>query len=793
MAVNEDIEITIESEPSQFTELEVIPIYGPTGNGISRIEKTDTSYNVDTYTIYFTNGTTTTFTVTNGISILDIQKTDTTGLVDTYTISLSDGNTHTFTVTNGAGISNIAKTSTSGLVDTYTVTLNNSDSYTFTVTNGKAGTIEIGTVTTGAAGSSASVTNVGTDNEAILDFVIPKGDKGDKGDTGTAATIEVGTTTTGEAGTNASVTNSGTSSAAVFNFTIPKGDKGDTGNTGATGNGVSGTSLLSWEGLVKTYRMSYTNGSYFDFTVENGTGQVDWGGISGVISQQTDLQDVLHSSKGYLDNGTLLFDSTLFNYVYGYNHSTFDRSKFSVVGTPTITDEGVVTTADSSNYAQLNFDFSKDHTFEIEIKGNNSTATTIRPFNNGYQVYINPNNSNRCLLYVNSGASYSIGGVYDDALKTNYTLKLKIKKVGLTYTVNYVINGTITGTSTTTLATTPTYETYIRFQGSLDAQHSVDLKTLKLYDASGYPVFSGNKTGIDTIKPADYTVVGTPTISADGIASDFSSSNYITLSYNTNVNNIEVICSFNTSTVNTGQYILGNALGIFGNGRFFSNLGNGDKYSSVFASANTFYLAKISLKSGQHLCQISTDNGINWQTICDVANSGTFGSLKVGISAASTNPFNGLIDLNALKIYVNGDLVYQPCLHIPYNLSSTGSKIVDVAYRDRVIDVYNQYGSANYYTIDEINENCTLPMGEIYGLIGQRTLRASYRNGINYWEEYSDRTLEQGGSCTSGTTVNLLKPFADTNYVLTVPYSAKTTTSFTPSASGDWIAKGLGE
>lgn len=41
---------------------------GETGNGIDRIEKTSTSGLVDTYTIYYTNGTTTTFTVTNGQS-----------------------------------------------------------------------------------------------------------------------------------------------------------------------------------------------------------------------------------------------------------------------------------------------------------------------------------------------------------------------------------------------------------------------------------------------------------------------------------------------------------------------------------------------------------------------------------------------------------------------------------------------------------------------------------------------------------------------------------------------------
>jgi hypothetical protein len=41
---------------------------GETGNGIDRIEKTSTSGLVDTYTIYYTNGTTYTYTVTNGQS-----------------------------------------------------------------------------------------------------------------------------------------------------------------------------------------------------------------------------------------------------------------------------------------------------------------------------------------------------------------------------------------------------------------------------------------------------------------------------------------------------------------------------------------------------------------------------------------------------------------------------------------------------------------------------------------------------------------------------------------------------
>lgn len=53
--------------------------------------------------------------------------------------------------------------------------------------------------------------------------------KGAKGDTGTAASITIGSVTTGAAGSNASVTNSGTASNVVLNFTLPRGRDGKDG------------------------------------------------------------------------------------------------------------------------------------------------------------------------------------------------------------------------------------------------------------------------------------------------------------------------------------------------------------------------------------------------------------------------------------------------------------------------------------------------------------------------------------------------------------------------------------
>lgn len=102
--------------------------------------------------------------------------------------------------------------------------------------DGESATIEVASTTTLPAGSSATVSNVGTASAARLAFGIPKGDKGDTGAAGAdgqdgdAATIQVGQVETLEPNQQAYVTNVGTSSEAIFNIGIPKGDKGDSGS-----------------------------------------------------------------------------------------------------------------------------------------------------------------------------------------------------------------------------------------------------------------------------------------------------------------------------------------------------------------------------------------------------------------------------------------------------------------------------------------------------------------------------------------------------------------------------------
>lgn len=134
-----------------------VPATGPAGsdgaNGSSvtvvSVIKISSHDLVDVYQITFSDGTKTTFTVTNGEanSIVDIKLTSTSGNLDTYTIYFSNGSTKTFTVTNGMDgasgknltIKSIALKSSEGLIDTYVITYSDGSKFEFVVTNGADG------------------------------------------------------------------------------------------------------------------------------------------------------------------------------------------------------------------------------------------------------------------------------------------------------------------------------------------------------------------------------------------------------------------------------------------------------------------------------------------------------------------------------------------------------------------------------------------------------------------------------------------------------------------------------
>ena len=73
---------------------------------------------------------------------------------------------------------------------------------------------------------------------------------------------------------------------------LQKGDKGDKGDQGV---GIVSVNLISTLGLKKTYRMTFSDNTYFDFDVNDGaSGLANWGSIQGSIMLQSDLIDLLN-------------------------------------------------------------------------------------------------------------------------------------------------------------------------------------------------------------------------------------------------------------------------------------------------------------------------------------------------------------------------------------------------------------------------------------------------------------------------------------------------------------------
>ena len=159
----------------------------------------------------------------------------------------------------------------------------------------------------------------------------PQGPQGDTGPTGPqgaggpAATVTVGSVTTGIAGSSASVTNSGSSSQAVLDITIPRGDTGPSGDITWRGGWDASTAYGTNESV-------YYNGSSYiaiaaSTNVRPDTDTTKWnimaaaGAEGGAISSMADT-DI---SPSVSDNAILVYqnsssrwkDRTPFGTTYG--------------------------------------------------------------------------------------------------------------------------------------------------------------------------------------------------------------------------------------------------------------------------------------------------------------------------------------------------------------------------------------------------------------------------------------------------------------------------------------------
>lgn len=192
-----------------------------------------------------------------------------------------------------AGFSPIATVSKTGNVTTISIT-DEQGTTTAQVTdgtdgeNGQNNTLTIGTVSSGV---TPSATITGDSPNQVLNLVLPKGDTGSAGADGTTPTITIGSVTTVAPTSPATVTNGGTATNVILNFEIPQGVQGDTTGCLSVPTVVTSLPATGTPGIFyfvpKTFTSTTVTGDNVSLSITENSGRFSDLQILGNIEQGT--------------------------------------------------------------------------------------------------------------------------------------------------------------------------------------------------------------------------------------------------------------------------------------------------------------------------------------------------------------------------------------------------------------------------------------------------------------------------------------------------------------------------
>lgn len=254
----------------------------------------------------------------------------------------------------------------------------------------------------------------------------------------------------------------------------------------------------------------------------------------------------LHALKGYEDAGELLTDAEGLADVKSYAHSTFDKSKFTKIGSANIADDGVVVMSTSgtqnSNYLKASYSLLdlKDKSWNVKVRFYNSSDATTDRYN--ILKFGTTKSSSICYrkadkrldFYYSTGTSEEF--VSDKG--KNFTMPNDFNYVDASYAYNaqsgeytfsyvtdnntndsYSVTPTTTNKGLYNINTASASDVITIGQGQSGTQYDciypIDLKYFSVTN-DGVEVFSGNKTGIDTYTIGGDTVTIPYTLSKTG-------------------------------------------------------------------------------------------------------------------------------------------------------------------------------------------------------------------------------------------------------------------------------------
>ena len=130
--------------------------------------------------------------------------------------------------------------------------------------------------------------------------------------------------------------------------------------------------------------------------------------------------ECIKCSNAY-DTGEVLSEEKLFKQISERKHSTFDKSKFTVVGSPTITDDGVASRFSGGNYLDiLNIDVTNKE-FEIDL-GKQLTPPSF--ITSSYMISGQNNRQNLFSIGIRNGKIFAgCNSIYFNGILPNYPLQ----------------------------------------------------------------------------------------------------------------------------------------------------------------------------------------------------------------------------------------------------------------------------------------------------------------------------------------------------------------------------------
>ena len=289
-----------------------------------------------------------------------------------------------------------------------------------------------------------------------------------------------------------------------------------------------------------------TSGSYNDLsdtpTIPSAQVNSDWNAQSGaaqilnkpsIPTKTSDLTNdsgfisysnfPIHALKSYVDEGELLTDTEGLNNVTNYAHSTFDSSKFTITGSPTITSNGIASGFSSAYLCSPSIDFSSASSWKI--KGEISTSTNT----SGTQRILTLKDTEyRLQILLDDGDFYvyifphniSQFNFVSESVSANTTYYYEIEFTGSSYKAKF-------GTTRNNLAQLGSYTTsekinlddelYFGSDATLTSPFlgTIDLKQSQII-IDNVPIFTGNQTGVDTYTINGSTVSVAYTLSKTG-------------------------------------------------------------------------------------------------------------------------------------------------------------------------------------------------------------------------------------------------------------------------------------